>query len=51
MLAHAEKARNLIDQARGICIRNKTQPIQFMLTIDEEENFTMTDNEGKTQGL
>ena len=43
MLAHAEKARNLIDQARGICIRNKTQPIQFMLTIDEADDFYRTD--------
>ena len=43
VLAHAEKARNLIDQARGICIRNKTQPIQFMLTIDEADDFYRTD--------
>ena len=48
VLAHAEKARNLIDQARGICIRNKTQPIQFMLTIDEADDFYRTVDAFKT---
>jgi len=39
------KARRMISTARGMCLESKVQPIQFMLTIDEADDFYRTDDE------
>lgn len=35
----------MISTARGMCLESKVQPIQFMLTIDEADDFYRTDGE------
>ena len=37
------KARRMISTARGMCLEAKVAPIQFMLTIDEADDFYRTD--------
>ena len=38
------KASNLVDTARGMCSRARVPPVQFMLTIDEADDFYRTDS-------
>ena len=39
------KARRMISTARGMCLESRVEPIQFMLTIDEADDFYRTDGD------
>ena len=41
--AAIEKASGLIERARGMCTSSRVPPVQFMLTIDEADDFYRTD--------
>lgn len=41
--AAIEKASGLVERARGMCVSARVPPVQFMLTIDEADDFYRTD--------
>ena len=41
--AAIEKASGLVERARGMCTSARVPPVQFMLTIDEADDFYRTD--------
>ena len=40
-----QKASGTIEQARGMCVSSRVRPVQFMLTIDEADDFYRTDSQ------
>ena len=41
--AAIEKASGMVERARGMCTSSRVRPVQFMLTIDEADDFYRTD--------